>query len=41
MLHDEQVMEVFLYLTNDFQDPLNKKLAMHFLEINFHLFKNY
>lgn len=41
LLSDEQVLEVFVFLTNDFADPLNKKLAMHFLEINYHIFKNY
>lgn len=41
MLSDEQVLDVFVFLTNDFTQPLNKKLAMHFLEINYHIFKNY
>lgn len=36
---EESVLDAFIFLTQDFAEELNKKLALHFLEINYHLFK--
>ena len=35
---DASVLDSFNFLTQDFKDPLNKKLAMHFLEIQYRIF---
>ncbi len=41
LYHDEQVLDSFNYLSQDFTNPLNKMLCMHILEIQYQIFKNF
>jgi hypothetical protein len=38
---EESVLDAFIYLTQDFSDQLSKKLALHFLEINYQILKHF
>lgn len=37
----ESVFDAFNFLTQEFKEPFQKKLAMHVLEIHFHIFKHF
>jgi hypothetical protein len=41
VLVKEHVLELFVFLSQDFEDMLHKKLAMHFLEIQYCIIKNF
>lgn len=41
MFHHENVLDSFNYLSQDFSDPLNKKLCMWILEIQYQIVKNF
>lgn len=38
---NESVYDAFNFLTQEFKEPLQKKLAMHFLEIHYQIFKHF
>ena len=40
-MEENKVLDAFIYLTQEFSDPLSKKLAMQFMEINNQIFKNF
>lgn len=37
----DSVFDAFNFLTQEFKEPLHKKLAMHFLEIHYQVFKHF
>jgi hypothetical protein len=39
--HEEQVLDAFNFLSQDFNNKLNKMLCMHILEIQYQIFKNF
>lgn len=39
--HKENVLDCFNFLSQDFTDPLNKKLCMWILEIQYQIIKNF
>ena len=41
MYANENVLDLFVFLTQEFKDPLHKKLTMHFLEIQYLIIKNF
>jgi hypothetical protein len=41
VFHKENVLDSFNYLSQDFSDPLNKKLCMWILEIQYQIVKNF
>ena len=38
LFHEQDVLNLFVYLTQDFSTPLHKKLAIHFMEIKYQIF---
>jgi len=38
---EHNVLDLLVYLSNDFDNPLNKKLAIHLLEIQYNILKNF
>ena len=38
---EESVLEALIFLSQEFTEPFQKKLAMHFLEMNFWIFNNF
>jgi hypothetical protein len=38
---EESVLEAIIFLSQEFTEPFQKKLAMHFLEINFWIFNHF
>ena len=41
MYSEENVLDLFVFMTQDFEDPLHKKLTMHFLEIQYQIMKDF
>jgi len=41
MFSTEHVLDLFVFMTQEFKDPLHKKLVMHFLEIQYQIFKDF
>ena len=41
VLTKEHVLELFVFLSQEFEDALHRKLAMHFLEIQYAIIKNF
>ena len=41
MYSQEHVLDLFVFMTQEFKDPLHKKLAMQFLEIQYQIFKDF
>ena len=37
----EHVLDLFVFMTQEFKDPLHQKLTMHFLEIQYQILKNF
>ena len=35
------MLDLLVYLSQEFTETLNKKLAIHILEIQYHIFKNF
>ena len=35
------MLDLLVYLSQEFTESLNKKLAIHLLEIQYHIFKNF
>ena len=40
-LHECDILETITFMTQAFSDPFSKKLALHFLEINYMIFKDF
>ena len=38
---EHQVLDLLVFLSQDFSEQLNKKLAIHLLEIQYQIFKNF
>ena len=38
---EHNVLDLLVYLSNDFENALNKKLAIHLLEIQYNILKNF
>ena len=38
---ENNVLDLLVYLSQEFTESLNKKLAIHILEIQYHIFKNF
>ena len=36
-----KVLDLFVFMTQEFTDPLHKKLAIHFMEIAHFVFRNF
>ena len=41
MYSEENVLDLFVFMTQDFEDPLHKKLTLHFLEIQYQIIKGF